>query len=259
MTESDAAPAEKVQVQVLARAAAVLRALEGQSDGLSLGQLAQALGLARSTVQRIVAALQAEELLIAASPTGKVRLGPALRRLAASVETDSAALAKPVLAALSSELGETVDLAAVKGDQLVFIDQVVGQQRLRTVSAVGERFPLYCTANGKAYLASLPDAAVAETVGRTYRRRTPNTLTSLAALLADLGEVRRTGIALDNEEHTQGICAAGVMVRDMAGNPLAVSVPVPSARFADHHAGIAERLLAAKSALEQLFGTGHAR
>lgn len=100
---ADAAPAEKGQVQVLARAAAVLRALEGRSDGLSLGQLARALGLPRSTVQRIVAALQAEELLIAASPTGKVRLGPALLRLAASVETDSAVLAKPVLAALSGE------------------------------------------------------------------------------------------------------------------------------------------------------------
>lgn len=78
-------------------------------------------------------------------------------------------------------------------------------------------------------------------------------------MLADLGEARKTGIAFDNEEHTQGICAMGVMVRDMAGNPLAVSVPVPSARFADHHATIAERLLAAKSALEQLFGTGRTR
>ena len=58
---------------------------------------------------------------------------------------------------MSEELHETVDLSTVKKDHLVFIDQVVGSQRLRTASAVGETFPLYCTANGKAYLAQLSD------------------------------------------------------------------------------------------------------
>ena len=61
---------DKSQVQVIARAAAILRALEEQPAGLSLGQIAQRVDLARSTVQRIVAALAAEKLLIAASPTG---------------------------------------------------------------------------------------------------------------------------------------------------------------------------------------------
>ena len=51
-------------------------------------------------------------------------------------------------------------MPSVKKDHLVFIDQVIGSQRLRTVSAVGETFPLYCTANGKAYLADLDDAAI---------------------------------------------------------------------------------------------------
>ena len=60
---------DKSQVQVIARAATILRALEEQPAGLSLGQIAQRVDLARSTVQRIVAALAAEKLLIAASPT----------------------------------------------------------------------------------------------------------------------------------------------------------------------------------------------
>src|SRR6202023_4011804 len=66
------------QVQVIARAAAILRALEDEAAGLSLGQIAQRVNLARSTVQRIVAALEAEKFLIAASPTGRVRLGPTI-------------------------------------------------------------------------------------------------------------------------------------------------------------------------------------
>ena len=159
---------DKSQVQVIARAAAILRALEDESAGLSLGQIAGRVNLARSTVQRIVAALQAEKLVIAASPNGRVRLGPTILRLAASVHSDFVSIARPFLVKLSNELHETVDLAVVKKDHLVFIDQVIGPQRLRTVSAVGETFPLYCTANGKAYLAVLEADAIRALIGKSY-------------------------------------------------------------------------------------------
>jgi DNA-binding IclR family transcriptional regulator len=244
---------EKNQVQVIGRAAAILRALENQTAGLSLGQIAQRVDLARSTVQRIVAALEAENLLVAASPNGRVRLGPALLRLAASVETDVAAVARPFIAGLAAALQETVDLAVVKKDQVVFVDQVVGPQRLRAVSAVGEGFPLYCTANGKAYLARLQDREVERLIGRRYAARTPRTLTRIDALLAELGAVRRTGVAFDHEEHTLGISAAGVALQDPLGSPVAVSVPVPSARFRGREDAIAERLLETKRALEERF------
>jgi DNA-binding IclR family transcriptional regulator len=240
----------KSQIQVIARAAAILRALEHETGGLSLGQIAQRVDLARSTVQRIVAALEAEKLVVPASPSGRVRLGPAIVRLANSVGSDFATLARPFLKSLSSELHETVDLATVKGDHLVFIDQIVGSHRLRTVSAVGEAFPLHCSANGKAYLAQLDDKAIEKLIGRRYEARTPRTLTRLDALLADLKAVRKTGIAFDREEHTIGICAAGVALRDLSGNHVVISVPVPAARFADQQRLIANRLLAAKHMIE---------
>jgi DNA-binding IclR family transcriptional regulator len=238
-------------VQVIARAAAILRALEDEADGLSLAQIARRVSLARSTVQRIVAALEAEKLLIAASPNGRVRLGPTITRLAGTARTDFAAVARPFLVNLSKELRETVDLAVIKKDQLVFVDQVIGSQRLRAVSAVGESFPLYCTANGKAYLAELDGAAVARLIGSNYQRRTPRTLTRLKDLLRSLETVRKTGVALDLEEHTQGICAAGVVTRDLAGNFVAISVPVPAQRFYEQQRQIVLRLKATKEALER--------
>ncbi len=238
------------QVQVIARAAAILRALEDERQGLSLGEIAQRANLARSTVQRIVAALETEKIVIAATPNGRVRLGPTILRLAASVRSDFVDLAKPFIVALSSELRETVDLSMVKKDHLVFIDQVIGSQRLRTVSAVGESFPLYCTANGKAYLAQCDAAAIEPLIGATFEARTPNTMTRLDALLRELKTVRRNGIAFDREEHTVGICAAGVALRDPLGNDVAISVPVPSQRFYDNEALITDRLLATKLALE---------
>ena len=245
---------EKNQVQVIARAASILRALEGENAGLSLGQIAKRVQLARSTVQRIVASLESEKLLIAASPAGRVRLGPAIRWLADSVRSDFVALARPFITRLSNELQETVDLSAVRKDHLVFIDQVIGSHRLRTVSAVGETFPLYCTANGKAYLSHLDEAAIEGLIGKTYEARTPKTLTRLDALLADIRTARKTGVAYDREEHTLGICAVGVALNDVNGNPVAISVPVPSQRFHHQHAVIAERLLATKRAMQADLG-----
>jgi len=248
---AEAPQGEKSQVQVIARAASILRALEDQTLGLSLGQIAQRVNLARSTVQRIVAALEAEKLVIAASPNGRVRLGPTIQRLAASVRTDFVALARPFILKLSNELRETVDLAIIKRDHLVFIDQVIGSQRLRTVSAVGETFPLYCTANGKAYLAQLDDASIEHLIGRSYEARSPKTLTRFTDLVADLELVRQIGVAFDREEHSLGICAAGVALRDQLGNYVAISVPVPTQRFYDHQDMITDRLLTTKRGLER--------
>jgi DNA-binding IclR family transcriptional regulator len=167
------------------------------------------------------------------------------------VRTDFASLARPFIVKLSGELRETVDLAIVKRDHLVFIDQVIGSQRLRTVSGVGETFPLYCTANGKAYLAQLDNVEIERLIGRTFEARTPKTLTRLKDLLAELATVRHTGVAFDREEHSLGICAVGVALRDLLGNFVAISVPVPTQRFPEHQDRIAGRLLETKRALER--------
>lgn len=248
-------PNGKNQIQVIARAAAILRALENQASGLSLGQISQRVNLARSTVQRIVAALETEKFVIAASPTGRVRLGPTIRRLANSVGADFVSIARPFITELSQELNETVDLAVVRGDHLVFVDQVIGPHRLRAVSAVGEIFPLHCTANGKAYLAGLADDEVARLIGKTYERRTPKSLTRFSDLIKNLKSVRKSGIALDLEEHTQGICAAGVALNDLAGSHVAISVPVPAQRFAKQQVQIARSLLATRRALVEYLTT----
>lgn len=252
--EPSAPPPERNLVQVIGRAAAILRALEGLPDGLSLAQIAAKVGLPRSTVQRIAGALQAERLLIAASPAGRMRLGPALLRLAGSVQADSIAILRPLLAQLSAELGETVDLAHVRADHLVFVDQIVGVHRLRAVSAIGEAFPLTCTANGKAALAQMTDDAIEALVGRRFARRTPHTITTLSALLRELQTVRETGVAIDRQEHTLGISAAGIALVDDRGNALAVSVPVPSQRFADGERGIVTALRRLKTQIEDVLG-----
>jgi DNA-binding IclR family transcriptional regulator len=69
--------------------------------------------------------------------------------------------------------------------------------------------------------------------------------------MKELAEVRRAGVAFDREEHTLGISAAGVALRDPLGNFVAISVPVPSQRFVEQREMIAKRLLATKHGLEE--------
>lgn len=246
---------DKNQIQVISRAAAILRVVEDEGTGLSLGQIATRVDLARSTVQRIVNALVAEGLLFVAGAAGRVVLGPALLRLARTSGPQFAEIARPQLTKLSGDLQETVDLASIRKDRAIFIDQIVGPQRLRTVSAIGESFPLYCTANGKAYLATLENSEIENLLGRSFERRTPTTITNLNDLLSELSEVRTRGFALDREEHTLGICAAGVAVKDHLGNPHAISVPVPTARFVDEEANITKQLLKTRAQLLKLVET----
>ena len=156
-------------VQVISRAADILRALKNEHKGLSLGQIADRVGLPRSTVQRIVNALQAERFVMASSAEGGFRLGPELQSLAEAGRIDIAEMIRPLLSALARETGETVDLAVYRQDHMMFVDQVIGTHRLRTVSAVGEAFPLSNTANGKAALAMLGDDAAASLIAREQK------------------------------------------------------------------------------------------
>lgn len=173
--------------QVISRAAAVLRALAEDNSGQSLGQIAKKTDLPRTTVHRIVAALEAQQLA-ATTPAG-VRLGQALVRLAASAHTDVVAAARPFVEALGRRLRETVDLCVFRGQHAVSVDQFASDQELRVVAAVGTAYPIHCTAHGKALLARLDDAALEELLGARLERRTASTITARKDLLAQLAEV----------------------------------------------------------------------
>ncbi len=142
-------PETKSSVQVIERAARILRALaDHPEDGLSLSAIAARVGLARSTVHRLVSALETEAFVVAASPNGRVKLGPGLASLAVSAAPDLAREVHPFLARLSREIHETVDLGVLQHDHVLFVDQVAAPRRLRAVSAVGAAFPAHCPANG---------------------------------------------------------------------------------------------------------------
>lgn len=225
-------PSGKGGIQVIARAVAVLHKLREYPDGLSLGELAKLLKLPRSTIQRIVEALDHENLVISASPTRGVRLGPALLALAQATRFEISEVARPTLQEISLLSGETVDLSLLDGNKLVFVDQVVGGHRLKAESGIGVSFRLHSTAPGKAMLAAMSDPEIITLRPKiSFVRMTPNTITTWAGLIEEIAAVRRSGIGFDIEENLIGICAVSMALRLPSGEIAAISIPVPTQRF----------------------------
>ena len=230
-------------IQVISRAASILRVLGEDTDGLSLGQIAGRVNLPRSTVQRIIAALSSEHLVSVGQRAGRIRLGPAIRHLAGQSRLSDPEILTTALAAISNRTGETVDLAILDGNAMLFIDQIVGRHRLRAVSETGEHFPLTSTANGKATLALLPRETALNLARAELSKSGKLQTARLARLIEELEEVTLAGLAFDRGEHTDGISAAGFAITDSNGRIYAISIPVPSTRFSERKTVITEVLL----------------
>jgi DNA-binding IclR family transcriptional regulator len=254
-TTTEPAESRSSGIQVIARAAEMLRALQSAPGGLTQTDIAERLGLARSTVHRILSALEEEGLVASVRARGAYRLGPEIARMAETVRRELLGRVHPFLQKLSRELGETVDLSILDGDRVTFLDQVVAPQRLRAVSAVGESFPLHACAPGKAMLAALSPGALATVLPTRLARLTANTIATPSVLRAELDSVRDSGVGYDREEHTEGICAVGALIDPTDPAPMAVSVPLPAQRFHGREAELAAALLATCAQIRQELDT----
>lgn len=241
-------------IQVIGRAIAVLKTCAALGPGLSLGDIARQLDLPRSTVQRIVQALAEGGFLIASNRAKSIGLGPDLLALGADASGNVVELAQPTLKLLAEQTGETVDLARFNRDHMIFINQMPGAHRLQAVSAVGDTFPMHCTANGKAALAQLDNVSLRRALGENLDQFTSKTVTDYAELLVELSTIREQAFAIDNEEHTLGICAIGMAFKDPARQVYAISIPIPAVRFAAMRARCEPLLLAAVEAIKLKLG-----
>src|ERR1700712_296253 len=238
--------------QVIARAAAVLKTLENQRQGLSLSQIAKVSGLPRTTVHRIVTALEAQQMVLTGS-TG-VRLGPALVRLAASAHTDIVPIARPYVENLGRRTRETVDVSVYRGLHAVSVDQYVSDQELRVVSPVGTAFPIHCTPHGKVMLSALSDEFLIQLLAAPLERRTPSTVVAAEAVIQQVRIAREQGFAVDLEEHANGVCGIGVYVRSGLAEHYAISLAVPALRFHDDLKKLKAALLQCKAEVESVIG-----
>lgn len=225
----DTSDSQRSGIQVIARAAAILRLLKSNAEGLRLSEIALRVELPRSTVQRIIAALQEEHFVIADVSGRKFRLGPEIGALAAATQYNVVEQCRDIIAELSQKTGETSDLSVLRGGKMIFLEQVPGSHRLRTVSSIGEAFPLTVTANGKACLSMLP-LDDAQSLAKSEWEEL-GIAGDMNALMNELDAIKKSGLAYDLGQHSEGISAIGFAFLDMTGDILSISVPVPSSRF----------------------------
>lgn len=217
--------------QAIDRAAQLLVLVVENESSSSVGELAEAAGLPKSTVSRAVSALERQGLVQRSSARGSIRPGPVLLGLARRgvSEEDIAELCRGTLDNLADATGETVDLAvAVPGGSEQYIAQVDSRHILGATNWVGRRLPHHCTAVGKvlvAFGAARPQRGALE-------RLTPDTITDRAALSAELDTVRACGYATAVGELEPGLVAVAAPVLDADGRAVAaISISGPEFRI----------------------------
>jgi DNA-binding IclR family transcriptional regulator len=165
-------------IQTVDRALQLLQAFETPEQELGVTELAGALGVHKSTASRLAATLAARGFLERAPGSESFRLGPELGRLAllaARGGEDLEELARPAMARLAADTGETVNLALLDAFEAVNVAQVDGRHIVGVGSWTGRRTALHCTANGKVLLAfsarTPPSGELQAFTGRTITSR----------------------------------------------------------------------------------------
>jgi DNA-binding IclR family transcriptional regulator len=205
-------------------------------DGISLSEIATQLHIPKSSAHGLLGTLLSRGYLRAGRQGRTYRLGVRLFELGSGymASTDLMADGQEIVRELARACDETVHLAILTGDEVLYVAKEEGTNTVRMVSAVGKRFPAYATGVGKMLLAALTPAEldVLYPPARPLASITPHTITDPGLFRQELAESRRRGYATDFEESTPGLCCIAAPVFDSAGSQVAaVSVSVPSVRF----------------------------
>jgi IclR family pca regulon transcriptional regulator len=213
--------------QSLERGLAILGCFTPERAVLGIAELADDLGMSRSTTHRYVITLVALGFLEQGA-SRKYRLGLRVSDLGMSV-LNSMGLrehSRPYLEELRRRSAYTVSLAVLDGPEILYVDRARsfrrGQHKIDLNLRVGSRLPAYCTAMGKVLLAYLPEADRREAVGQIeLTKRGPNAITTTKALLAELEKVRDEGFAVGDEELATGLVSIAAPIRSESGEVVA--------------------------------------
>lgn len=220
----------------LARLFGLLEAVAGRDQPFTLQSLAVELDLPKPTVHRMLGQLEQAGLLQRQGDARHYAAGLRLRRLAGQLMLNDGfnGARRMVLRSVVGELGESCNITALAGSEVVYLDRVETAAPLRFYLQPGSRVPVHCSASGKLLLAQMKPA---------QRRRllehvpldayTPGTITDAGALERELEQVREQGYALDREEFLPGLLCVAVLVPAEPGrlSNLCVAVQAPAMRL----------------------------
>jgi DNA-binding IclR family transcriptional regulator len=236
------------RVQAVERTVMLLRYVANASGPVGIRECSRALGVPRSALHRIAHTLAATGML-QSDTDGRYRLGPLARGIAGGFAEDHRLLGAAMREMETDLKDVTSHIGRIDGGRVLVLAAREGQGPVKVSVHAGDRFYVHCTAIGKALLASLDDAEIADIVrAQGLPPRTPHTITTPAAFRRELVQVRKRGFAVTMEESTLGVASIGAPIRVGGAVPtmaLSVSVAVQDVRTREALNRMAQRVLLA--------------
>lgn len=226
----------KYPVKSLIKALRILEHLGTSEIGESLTQISKGLKIDKSTVHRMLATLRDHDFVWLDPYSSNYILGAKILQFSDQLSRQSVLIryGEPILARLARGANETCNLGVLDGDMVLYLIKKESERPLRMSGQVGKRLPAHCTALGKALLAGLSREELRQVYAQkhAFETPTPNTISTLQELESHLEEVRRTGVALDNEEVYLEVACMAAPVRDYRGRSIAaLSIAFPKHRM----------------------------
>ena len=221
-------------VRALTRGLSILGLFDVDHREWSIDEMAEQTGLVRMTAYRMVRTLESMDFLVRDPSTNRYRLGPATIAMTyvAGDHSGIVEAARPFLALLVEETGESVTLAVEVDNRPVCVDILNTTRPFKRMTAPGRILGDIATVHGKIYAAYKPPEEREAILAEPLTRRTPHTVMDRDVLAAELDKVRGEDLAYDFEGYYLGICAVGAPVRDQFGSVVAsISVVAPRGRF----------------------------
>lgn len=236
---------------------ALLEVVASKDQFFSLQSLAEETSIPKPTLHRMLQQLESAGLLERSGDSRQYGTGVRLRKLAENLLLNDSfhGARHGVLRSLVNEVGESCNLTALSGSEVMYLDRVETPAPLRFYLHSGSRVPVHCSASGKLFLAGMAPAQRQRLLAHaTLEAFTPKTLTNLDALEEEIKQVKRQGFALDNEEFLPGLLCVAVMVPSASGRSnLCVAVQAPIMRLPpDKALGLLPALHRAANALSHI-------
>ena len=246
---------------------ALLEVMAAQDRPLALQDLVDQTGLPKPTLHRMLQQLEGAGLLQRERDGRHYSTGVRLRRLAENLLLNNTThgARHAVLRRLVEEVGESCNLTALSGSEVIYLDRVETAAPLRFYLHPGSRVPAHCSASGKLFLAQMTPAQRRRLLAHVpLEAFTPATLTDFDKLEAEIALVKHNGYALDSQEFLPGLLCVAVAVPAASGRSnLAVAAQAPSMRLSAEKAlqllPALQRAAAALAAIDDEEGHGHAK
>ena len=238
MTRSKARPhpSRSARPSSVEKAIDVLFCFDLKHPQLRLVDISQRLGLHKSTVHRLLSLLKKKGLVVADATSQLYSLGPALVELAWVVlrQQDLRAVCRLPMEDLRRATNETVSLHVRMADRRVCVEELESDQEVKFSESLGLAAPVHVGAPGKALLAFLPQDELERLLPTlSLTPITPETITDVEALRADIGATRARGYAMSIGERSSWAAAVAAPIFDRRGWPIAaLSVSGPTQRLA---------------------------